>query len=82
MNQLVPFRPTLPELVAVAGERSSMRFLEFFAANIRNPHTRQAYARAAGEFLAWCSSAGVLSIGAVQPVHVAIWTEAGTRLRA
>jgi hypothetical protein len=23
-----------------------MRFLEFFAANIRNPHTRRAYARA------------------------------------
>jgi hypothetical protein len=27
-----------------------MRFLEFFAANIRNPHTRRAYARAAKEF--------------------------------
>jgi integrase/recombinase XerC len=32
-------------LVAVADERASMRFLEFFAANIRNPHTRRAYAR-------------------------------------
>jgi len=28
-----------------------MRFLEFFAANIRNPHTRRAYSRAADEFL-------------------------------
>jgi site-specific recombinase XerC len=56
-----------------------MRFLEFFAANIRNPHTRRAYARAADEFLAWCASAGVPSIGAVQPVHVATWIEAGTR---
>jgi hypothetical protein len=27
-----------------------MRFLEFFAANIRNSHTRRAYARAADEF--------------------------------
>ena len=36
----------------VAGERASMRFLEFFAANIRNPHTRRAYARASEEFLA------------------------------
>jgi hypothetical protein len=44
----------LPRLIAVAGERASMRFLEFFAANIRNPHTRRAYARAADEFLAWC----------------------------
>ena len=32
----------LPVLVASAGERAGMRFLEFFAANIRNPHTRHA----------------------------------------
>jgi hypothetical protein len=45
MNQLVPIvSPALPTLVAAAGERPSMRFLEFFAANIRNPHTRRAYA--------------------------------------
>jgi hypothetical protein len=73
MNQLVPI--TLPiqycrALVAAAGERASMRFLEFFAANIRNSHTRRAYARAAEEFLAWCADAGVPSIAAVQPVHV------------
>ena len=56
-----------------------MRFLEFFAANIRNPHTRRAYARAADEFLGWCASVGVPSIAAVQPVHVAAWIEAATR---
>jgi hypothetical protein len=61
----------VPALVAAAGERASIRFLEFFAANIRNPHTRRAYGRAAEEFLAWCSAAGVPSIAAVQPVHVA-----------
>jgi hypothetical protein len=49
--------PTLPAIVAAAGEHASMRFLEFFAANIRNPHTRRAYARAADEFLAWCAAA-------------------------
>jgi site-specific recombinase XerD len=69
----------VPVLIAAADERASMRFLEFFAANIRNPHTRRAYARAADEFLAWCAAAGVPSIGAVQPVHVATWIEAGTR---
>jgi site-specific recombinase XerC len=69
----------VPALVVAAGERAGMRFLEFFAANIRNPHTRRAYARAADEFLAWCAKAGVPSIGAVQPVHVATWIEAGTR---
>jgi hypothetical protein len=35
----------LPALVAAAGERASMRFLEFFATNIRNPHTRRAHYR-------------------------------------
>jgi site-specific recombinase XerC len=56
-----------------------MRFLEFFAANIRNPHTRRAYYRAADEFLGWCTSAGVPSIAAVQPVHIAAWIEVSTR---
>jgi site-specific recombinase XerC len=69
----------MPALITAAGERASMRFLEFFAANIRNPHTRRAYARAAEEFLAWCADAGVPSIAAVQPVHVATWIEASTR---
>lgn len=46
MNQLVPISsPALPALVTAAGERASMRFFEFFAANIRNPHTRRAYYR-------------------------------------
>ena len=41
MNPLVPVSsPALPMLVTTAGERATMRFLEFFAANIRNPHTR------------------------------------------
>jgi hypothetical protein len=31
----------VPALVTAAGERVRMRFLEFFAANIRNPHTRR-----------------------------------------
>jgi len=79
-NQLASINsPILPALVAAAGERASMRFLEYFAANIRNPHIRRIYARAAEEFLAWCAAAGVPSIAAVQPVHVATWIEAGAR---
>jgi site-specific recombinase XerC len=79
MKHLVPISaPRLPALVAAAGERASMRFLEFFAANIRNPHTRRAYYRAAEEFLTWCAGAGLPSIAAVQPVHAATWIEAST----
>jgi hypothetical protein len=68
MNEIVPARqPSVPALVGAAGERASVRFLEFFAANIRNPHTRRAYYRAAEEFLAWCATARVLSIAAIEP---------------
>ncbi|MDR3440584.1 tyrosine-type recombinase/integrase [Telmatospirillum sp.] len=76
MNQLVTSpSPSLPALVTAAGDRASIRFLEFFAAQIRNPHTRRAYARAVGAFLAWCADAGVPSIATVQPLHVATWIE-------
>jgi site-specific recombinase XerD len=66
---------TVPALIAVAGDRASLRFLEFFAANIRNPHTRRAYSRAVVDFLAWCDDNQVPSITAVQPLHVAAWIE-------
>jgi len=65
----------LPALITAAGDHAGVRFLEFFAANIRNPHTRRAYSRAVADFLAWCEDAGVLSIAAVQPLHVATWVE-------
>ena len=68
-----------PALVVAAGERAGVRFLEFFASAIRNPHTRRAYARAAGDFLSWCVGAGVTSITAVQPLHVAAWIELQTQ---
>jgi site-specific recombinase XerC len=52
-----------------------MRFLEFFTANIRNPNTRRAYARAAGEFLTWRADVRVPTLAAVAPLHVSTWIE-------
>lgn len=78
MNQLAPLpssRLALPALIASADDRAQLRFVEFFAVTIRNPHTRRAYGRAIGEFLSWCSLHGVSSITAVQPLHVATWIE-------
>src|SRR5471032_1751244 len=69
----------LPAVVINAGERASVRFLEFFASTIRNPNTRRAYAHAVGEFLTWCAQVGVISITAVQPLHVATWIELQTQ---
>ena len=79
MNHLAPLPSpalALPALIAAADERARLRFLEFFAVTIRNPHTRRAYARAAGDFLAWCEARGVASLAGVQPLHVAAWVEA------
>jgi site-specific recombinase XerD len=76
MNRLVPLSNyESPALITDAGERARVRFFEFFTANIRNPHTRRAYARSVAEFLAWCERASVGSITAVQPVHVATYIE-------
>ncbi|WP_291035081.1 tyrosine-type recombinase/integrase [Dyadobacter sp. 50-39] len=61
--------------MASAGDRASMRFLEFFAATIRNPNTRRSYARAAADFLAYCEQLGITSIDQVMPLHVAAWVE-------
>lgn len=77
MSQLIPLSSlALPTLIASADQRAQKHFLEFFAVTIRNPHTRRAYGRAVADFLTWCAAdAGVPSIGAVQPLHVATWLE-------
>jgi hypothetical protein len=59
MNQLVPFSDRIHAVAAAAGKRASNRFFEFFTANIRNPNTRRAYARAAVEFFDWVHARGV-----------------------
>jgi integrase/recombinase XerC len=78
MNHLAPLpssAPKLPAIVVAAGDHAKTRFWEFFAANIRNRHTRRAYALAVREFLTWCQRAGVVKITEVQPLHVAAYIE-------
>jgi site-specific recombinase XerD len=72
----------VPLLIAAAGDRASLRFLEFFAANIRNPHTRRAYGRAVTDFVAWCEDHGVASVTDVHALHVGAWIEQQTREHA
>ncbi len=55
---------------------TATRVLEFFTANIRSPHTRKAYAKAAGDFAAWCEHRGLPHLRTVQPLHVAAYLEA------
>lgn len=79
MTALAPLSPAigaiLPAIVARAGPEAQARFLEFFVATIRNPHTRRAYARGCGDFLRWCEERGVTALPAIQPLHVAAWIE-------
>jgi site-specific recombinase XerD len=64
----------LPALFA-PDAKTAERVIEFFTARIRNPHTRKAYARAAGDFAAWCVEHGIVELGSVRPVHVAAYVE-------
>ena len=47
MSELIPVALAgVPTVVAMAGGRAGIRFLEFIASTIRNPHTQCAYGRA------------------------------------
>jgi site-specific recombinase XerD len=76
MSQLVtPVSLKAPVLIAAAGDRATYRFLEFFTAQIRNPHTRRAYVRALGDFCAWLEERQLPSITAVTSIHIAAYIE-------
>jgi site-specific recombinase XerD len=82
MPNLVPLSAAaraLPAIVAAADRDARERFLEFFASNIRNRHTRRAYRTAVQDFLDWCEGAGVASFREVRPLHVAAWVEQQTQ---
>src|ERR1700751_1645095 len=64
----------VPALIADAGDSAGWRYVEFFTANIRNPNTRRAYARACGRFFAWCDQRG-LTLSAIRPHDVATYIE-------
>jgi integrase len=64
----------VPALIADTGEPASWCYVEFFTANIRNPHTRRAYARACVRFFAWCEDRG-LALTTIRPFDVAAWVE-------
>ncbi len=49
---------SLPSLIVKAGETAAGKFLEFLTAQIRNRNTREAYARAVWQFMAWCGERG------------------------
>jgi site-specific recombinase XerD len=59
---------------ANAGQETTRRYTEFFTANIENPHTRRAYARACNRFFAWCEGRA-LAFSAIRACDLAAWIE-------
>lgn len=65
----------VPAIVADAGEQATRRFLEFFAATIRNRNTRTAYLHAVSRFFAWCEHHQLGQLSDIEPLHVATYIE-------
>jgi site-specific recombinase XerD len=73
----------VPRLIADADENASLRFLDFFTANIRNPNTRAACAVAVHAFFSWVDAKHVAPLAAVRTHHVSAYVEfLGRRYRA
>ena len=64
----------LPAIVLRAGPQAAERTVEFFTAQIRNPHTRAAYAAAVTRFFTWCDAHG-LALAQISPIAVATYIE-------
>jgi site-specific recombinase XerD len=65
----------VPAAIASAGDHAARRFLEFFAATIRNKNTRLAYYHAACNFFAWLEQHGIVELVDIEPIHVAAYVE-------
>src|SRR5437764_181766 len=68
----------VPAIIARVGQRAGLRFLEFFAATIRNTNTRRAYYRGCTDFFKWCQ-ARELELERIAPMHVAAYIERLTK---
>jgi hypothetical protein len=65
---------TVPALYAVTAQEAK-RFIEYFAAKIRNPNTRRAYFHAVLEFSSQCEAQNFTEIIDIEPLHVAAYIE-------
>ena len=64
----------LPATIRRAGPQAAERTVEFFTAQIRNPHTRAAYGTAVTRFFTWCDARG-LELAQISPIAVATYIE-------
>lgn len=72
----------VPAIIMSASERGAYRFLEFFAANIRNQNTRAAYYRNVCAFFRWCETRKITQLEEISSFHVAGYLELLTKQRS
>jgi site-specific recombinase XerD len=65
----------VPAVIAGAGEHAARRFLEYFAAQLRNRNTRMAYYRAVCHFFGWVEQHEIGELADIEPIHVAAYIE-------
>jgi site-specific recombinase XerD len=81
----IPDFSTWPIAVSIAADRVQFAFRQFFAAEIRNPHTRYAYLKGAEDFFAFVASRdGGNALHTIDSLHVTAWIDdmAARRLSA
>ncbi|MEZ6055451.1 MAG: tyrosine-type recombinase/integrase [Planctomycetaceae bacterium] len=64
----------VPAVIEAAGPDAKRRFVEFFAANIRNANTRESYMRAVRFFCLWCEDRSI-PLFSVEPTLIAAYVE-------
>jgi site-specific recombinase XerD len=69
------FTAAVPAIVADTHPRAGERFLEYFAATIRNANTRAAYMNAVADFLRFEPVAHLGSLAEVRSIHVSLYIE-------
>lgn len=74
VGQSVTALAVVPKLIEQAGLDTKRRFVEFFAAHIRNPNTRAAYLRAVWQFCDWCDQRG-MRLEDAEPTVIAFYVE-------
>jgi integrase family protein with SAM-like domain len=81
LNEPAPSASALvvPRVIADLGEAATLRFVDFFTANIRNPNTRAAYAIAVRGFFTWLEKHGPGDLAGIRTHHVSAYVELLTR---
>jgi site-specific recombinase XerD len=69
------FAGLVPAIVADTHAAAAERFLEYFAATIRNSNTRQAYMAAVAEFLSIAPVVDLRSLAEIRSLHVSAYVE-------